>query len=238
MDGLDFDALFDQDMLGDDLEAWLDESFMMKRAFKDCALIAGLIERRLPGAREDRPPGDLLDRPDLRRAAPPRARPPAAALRAGGCGDAACSTWRGWASCWPASRAASGSTRAGAAVALRRADPAGDRHGARAAAPAAEMMLERGRRPDRRGHGVTRRGARSRYARSAAAAVMRGRWRRGGPARLRRPVAGGRARAGGGRPAPGEGLGLRRPRPDAAALRHPRDPATGWRPRSRRWTRA
>jgi ATP-dependent Lhr-like helicase len=49
MDGLDFDQLFDEDMLGDDLEAWLDESFMMKRAFKGCALIAGLIERRYPG---------------------------------------------------------------------------------------------------------------------------------------------------------------------------------------------
>jgi ATP-dependent Lhr-like helicase len=49
MDGLDFDKLFDQDMLGDDLEAWLDESVMMKRAFKTCGLIAGLIERRFPG---------------------------------------------------------------------------------------------------------------------------------------------------------------------------------------------
>jgi ATP-dependent Lhr-like helicase len=49
MDGLDFDALFEQDMLGDDLEAWLDESFMMKRAFRECALISGLIERRMPG---------------------------------------------------------------------------------------------------------------------------------------------------------------------------------------------
>jgi ATP-dependent Lhr-like helicase len=50
MDDLDLDELFDQDMLGDDLEAWLDESFMMKRAFKHAALIAGLIERRHPGA--------------------------------------------------------------------------------------------------------------------------------------------------------------------------------------------
>lgn len=50
MDGLDLDALFEEDMLGDDLEAWLDESFMMKRAFKGCALISGLIERRMPGA--------------------------------------------------------------------------------------------------------------------------------------------------------------------------------------------
>jgi ATP-dependent Lhr-like helicase len=41
MDGLDLDELFAQDMLGDDLEAWLAESFMMKRAFKGCAIIAG-----------------------------------------------------------------------------------------------------------------------------------------------------------------------------------------------------
>jgi ATP-dependent Lhr-like helicase len=49
MGDLDFDALFDQDMLGDDLESWLDESFMMKRSFKHCALISGLIERRVTG---------------------------------------------------------------------------------------------------------------------------------------------------------------------------------------------
>ena len=49
MDGLDFGALLQQDMLGDDLEAWLDESFMMKRTFRQCALISGLIERRFPG---------------------------------------------------------------------------------------------------------------------------------------------------------------------------------------------
>jgi len=41
--------LFDQDMLGDDLEAWLDESSLMKRTFRSCAVIAGLIERRFPG---------------------------------------------------------------------------------------------------------------------------------------------------------------------------------------------
>ncbi len=35
-------------MLGDDLEAWLDESPMMKQAFKGCAVISGLIERRFP----------------------------------------------------------------------------------------------------------------------------------------------------------------------------------------------
>lgn len=43
------DALFAQDMLGDDLEAWLDESAMMKRTFRTCAIIAGLVERRAPG---------------------------------------------------------------------------------------------------------------------------------------------------------------------------------------------
>jgi ATP-dependent helicase Lhr and Lhr-like helicase len=42
--------LFDQDMLGDDLEAWLDESFLLKRTFRQCAQIAGLINRRHPGA--------------------------------------------------------------------------------------------------------------------------------------------------------------------------------------------
>ncbi len=41
--------LFDPDMLGDDLETWLDESFMLKRTFRYCATIAGLIEKRHPG---------------------------------------------------------------------------------------------------------------------------------------------------------------------------------------------
>jgi ATP-dependent Lhr-like helicase len=52
MDGLDFADLFAQDMLGDDLESWLAESSMMKAAFKGCALVAGLIERRFPGERK------------------------------------------------------------------------------------------------------------------------------------------------------------------------------------------
>lgn len=41
--------LFDEDMLGDDLEAWLDESQLMRRTFRNCAIISGLIERRHPG---------------------------------------------------------------------------------------------------------------------------------------------------------------------------------------------
>jgi ATP-dependent Lhr-like helicase len=47
-------ALFDQDMLGDDLEAWLAESALMKRTFRSCAIIAGLIERRYPGEEKSR----------------------------------------------------------------------------------------------------------------------------------------------------------------------------------------
>jgi ATP-dependent Lhr-like helicase len=46
---LSLDELFDEDMLGDDLEAWLDESQLMRRTFRNCAIIAGLIERRHPG---------------------------------------------------------------------------------------------------------------------------------------------------------------------------------------------
>ncbi|MCA8899231.1 MAG: ligase-associated DNA damage response DEXH box helicase [Hyphomonas sp.] len=49
MGGLDMGALFHPDMLGDDLEAWLDESALMKRTFAHCALISGLIHRNLPG---------------------------------------------------------------------------------------------------------------------------------------------------------------------------------------------
>ena len=42
-------ALFDEDMLGDDLEAWLAESWLLKRTFRNCAVISGLIEKRHPG---------------------------------------------------------------------------------------------------------------------------------------------------------------------------------------------
>jgi len=46
----DVAALFDQDMLGDDLEAWMAESSMLKRTFRNVAVIAGLIQRTQPGA--------------------------------------------------------------------------------------------------------------------------------------------------------------------------------------------
>jgi len=45
----DMDALFDEDMLGDDLDSWLAESNLYKRTFRNCAIIAGLIQRRFPG---------------------------------------------------------------------------------------------------------------------------------------------------------------------------------------------
>ena len=44
------DELFEQDMLGDDLEAWMAESSMLRRTFRNVAVIAGLIERHHPGA--------------------------------------------------------------------------------------------------------------------------------------------------------------------------------------------
>jgi ATP-dependent Lhr-like helicase len=46
---IDLGDLFEEDMLGDDLDAWLASSNLMKRTFRNCAIIAGLIERRHPG---------------------------------------------------------------------------------------------------------------------------------------------------------------------------------------------
>ncbi len=46
LSGVDLNALFDEDMLGDDLDAWLAESNLYKRTFRNCAIIAGLIQRR------------------------------------------------------------------------------------------------------------------------------------------------------------------------------------------------
>ena len=41
-------------MLGDDLEAWLAESALMKRTFRNCAVISGLIARRFTGEEKSR----------------------------------------------------------------------------------------------------------------------------------------------------------------------------------------
>ncbi len=49
MSDVDMAALFHKDMLGDDLENWLAESVTMKRTFRNCATIAGLIEKKYPG---------------------------------------------------------------------------------------------------------------------------------------------------------------------------------------------
>src|SRR5215211_1602434 len=51
---LDLDTLFNPDMLGDDLEAWLAESALMKRTFRNCAIISGLIARRFTGEEKSR----------------------------------------------------------------------------------------------------------------------------------------------------------------------------------------
>ncbi|HTR18276.1 MAG TPA: ligase-associated DNA damage response DEXH box helicase, partial [Acetobacteraceae bacterium] len=50
----DIDALFDEDMMGDDLEAWMAESSMLRRTFRGVAVIAGLIERTHPGVEKTR----------------------------------------------------------------------------------------------------------------------------------------------------------------------------------------
>ncbi|MBS27777.1 MAG: DNA ligase-associated DEXH box helicase [Alphaproteobacteria bacterium] len=53
-EGADIEALFDEDMLGDDLEAWMAESSLLKRTFRNVAVIAGLIQRRHPGEEKTR----------------------------------------------------------------------------------------------------------------------------------------------------------------------------------------
>jgi len=50
----DVAKLFEQDLLGDDLEAWMAESSMLRRTFRNVAVIAGLIARYQPGADKNR----------------------------------------------------------------------------------------------------------------------------------------------------------------------------------------
>ena len=50
----DVARLFEQDMLGDDLESWMAESSMLRRTFRNVAVIAGLIERNHPGMEKTR----------------------------------------------------------------------------------------------------------------------------------------------------------------------------------------
>ena len=51
---ISLDTLFDEDMLGDDLEPGSPNSALMKRTFRNCAIIAGPIERRYPGEEKSR----------------------------------------------------------------------------------------------------------------------------------------------------------------------------------------
>jgi ATP-dependent Lhr-like helicase len=46
--------LFSQDMLGEDLEEWMADSSMLRRSFRQIAVIAGLIPRYQPGAEKNR----------------------------------------------------------------------------------------------------------------------------------------------------------------------------------------
>ncbi len=48
------DGLFAPDMLGDDLEDWMAESSMLRRTFRNIAVVAGLIERNHPGRAKNR----------------------------------------------------------------------------------------------------------------------------------------------------------------------------------------
>jgi ATP-dependent helicase Lhr and Lhr-like helicase len=50
----DVAKLLEEDMLGDDLEAWLETSSMLRRSFRQVAVIAGLIPRHQPGADQNR----------------------------------------------------------------------------------------------------------------------------------------------------------------------------------------
>ncbi len=54
VEAADMESLFSEDMLGDDLEAWMAESSMLKRTFRNVAVIAGLIQRRHPGEEKSR----------------------------------------------------------------------------------------------------------------------------------------------------------------------------------------
>jgi len=48
----DPDMLLSPDIMGDDLEEWMLESTMLKRAFRVVATIAGVLEKRLPGLKK------------------------------------------------------------------------------------------------------------------------------------------------------------------------------------------
>ena len=71
-------SLFSPDILENEFVEWVQGSNLLKSAFREVAVIGGLVERHHPGKRKIGPAGHLLDRPDLRRSAPLRARSSAA----------------------------------------------------------------------------------------------------------------------------------------------------------------
>jgi ATP-dependent helicase Lhr and Lhr-like helicase len=51
---MDIGLLFEQDLLGEDLELWMAETSMLRRTFRNVAVISGLVERHHPGAEKNR----------------------------------------------------------------------------------------------------------------------------------------------------------------------------------------
>ena len=45
----EMDLLFNEDLLLDDLLEWLEETPLLKRNFREAAVISGLIEKKIPG---------------------------------------------------------------------------------------------------------------------------------------------------------------------------------------------
>jgi ATP-dependent Lhr-like helicase len=48
------ERLFEQDILGEELEEWMAESSMLRRSFRNIAIVAGLIEKNHPGQEKSR----------------------------------------------------------------------------------------------------------------------------------------------------------------------------------------
>ncbi len=101
-DRLSLADLFSEDMLGDDLEEWLNESQMMKRTFRQCAIISGMIERRFPG--REKTGRQMTISTDLVFDVLRRHQPDHILLRAA-YADASTGLLEigGWAICWPVS---------------------------------------------------------------------------------------------------------------------------------------
>jgi ATP-dependent Lhr-like helicase len=50
----DIAGLFDHDLLGEDLDVWMAETSMLRRTFRNVAVISGLVDRHYPGAEKNR----------------------------------------------------------------------------------------------------------------------------------------------------------------------------------------